>query len=80
MPIINGKEALIRIRENERYKSVPVVLFTTSSLPLDQSFAKRYNAGFVTKPIEAKQMQYITDHFIDHCAEDIQKNIRREAR
>jgi CheY-like chemotaxis protein len=80
MPIINGKEALIRIREMNRYKSVPVVLFTTSSLPMDESFASRYHAGFVTKPIEAKQMEIITDQFINHCSEEIQRNIRREVK
>ncbi|HEV7622090.1 MAG TPA: response regulator [Flavisolibacter sp.] len=77
MPIINGKDVLIRIRQIERYKSVPVVLFTTSSQPQDQSFANQYNAGFITKPLGIQQMEMITEQFIDHCAEEIRKNIRR---
>src|SRR5437868_2797773 len=49
MPLVNGKEVLKKIREIDRLESVPVVLFTTSSLPQDQHFARKYNAGFVTK-------------------------------
>lgn len=77
MPILNGKEVLKRIRSDERFESVPVVLFTTSSLPQDQAFAQKYNAGFVTKPLDVAQMELITELFIDHCTDEIKKNIRR---
>ena len=78
MPVLNGKEALMRLRQMERFESVPVVLFTTSSQPYDKTFASRYKAGFVTKPLDVKQMRIITDQFIDHCAEEIRKKIRRQ--
>lgn len=78
MPRLNGKDALIELRKTERFEDTPVVLFTTSSLPLDKNFAERYKAGFITKPIDARQMEMITDNFIEHCTEEIRKNIRRE--
>ncbi|GAC1419539.1 MAG: hypothetical protein NVS1B13_21310 [Flavisolibacter sp.] len=78
MPIINGKEVLMRLRQVDRLHTVPVVLFTTSSLPLDQDFAHQYNAGFITKPLGIKQMEMITDQFIEHCADEIKKNIRKQ--
>ena len=78
MPVLNGKEALVRLRQMDRFTEVPVVLFTTSSQPLDKSFAERYNAGFVTKPLDVRQMEVITDQFIDHCAEDIREKIRKQ--
>jgi CheY-like chemotaxis protein len=77
MPMLNGKETLKKIRELPRFDGVPVVLFTTSSLPIDQSFARQYQAGFVTKPLDVAQMQVITELFIDHCSDEIKKNIRR---
>jgi CheY-like chemotaxis protein len=77
MPLLNGKEVLCRLREMDRFESVPVVLFTTSSLPQDQGYAKKYNAGFVTKPLDVTQMEKITDLFIDHCSDEIRKKIRR---
>ena len=78
MPVINGKETLLRLREMEHFREVPIVLFTTSSQPIDKSFAQRYNAGFITKPIDLKQMAFIADQFIDHCADDIKNKIRRQ--
>jgi len=78
MPVVNGKEVLVRLRQIERFQSVPVVMFTTSSQPQDKHFANKYNAGFVTKPLDVKQMEIITDQFIDHCAEEIRNKIRRQ--
>jgi CheY-like chemotaxis protein len=77
MPVLNGKEVLVRVRQLDKFEMIPVVLFTTSSMPVDKSFAEHYNAGFVTKPLGFEQMEIITRQFIDHCTEDVQKKIRR---
>ena len=77
MPFYNGKEVLKQIRNMKHLETVPVVLFTTSSMPDDEAFAKRFKAGFVTKPLDISQMELITELFIDHCLDDIKKNIRR---
>jgi CheY-like chemotaxis protein len=77
MPLMNGKEALIKIRQMNRYHNIPVVLFTTSSTDFDRNFAKKYNAGFVTKPLDNRQMKNITDRFIEHCTDEVQKHIRK---
>jgi CheY-like chemotaxis protein len=77
MPFFNGKEVLRRIRTIDHFETVPVVLFTTSSMPSDQNFAEKYNAGFVTKPLDVSQMEVITELFIDHCSDEIKKKIRR---
>jgi len=78
MPVINGKETLLRLREIEHFQDVPVVLFTTSSQPIDKSFAKKYNAGFITKPIDVKQMEVIADQFIEHCSEEVRNKIKKQ--
>jgi CheY-like chemotaxis protein len=77
MPMVSGKDVLVRIRQEQRFEATPVVLFTTSSMTLDAQFAKHYNAGFITKPLDAGQMRKITEQFIGHCTEDIQKIIKR---
>src|SRR5262245_42926589 len=41
MPLINGKDVLKKIRTLDYFETVPVVLFTTSSMPNDQSFAEK---------------------------------------
>ena len=78
MPRLNGRETLKQLRKMDRYEEVPVILFTTSSLPVDQEFAHKHNAGFISKPLNARQMDLITDQFIEHCTEEIRKQIRRE--
>jgi CheY-like chemotaxis protein len=80
MPVINGKEVLVRLREMDHLQSVPAVLFTTSSQPIDKSFAEKYNAGFITKPIDVRQMAYIADRFIEHCSNEIKNQIRRQTK
>lgn len=77
MPVLNGRDALKKIKEMPHLTSVPVVLFSTSSSPLDKEFAKKYNAGFVTKPLDVSQMEMITELFIDHCNDEIKRKIRR---
>lgn len=77
MPLLNGKEVLKRLKTLPQFESVPVVLFTTSSSPQDRDFAKKYNAGFVTKPLDVSQMEMITELFIDHCSDEIKRNIRK---
>lgn len=77
MPRLTGKEVLQEIRKSDLFRDTPVVLFTTSSLQQDKDFARRYNAGLITKPIDVKQMEFITTQFIEHCNDDIQKLIKR---
>lgn len=77
MPLMNGKETLLKIRTMERFESIPVVLFTTSSNELDKNFARKHNAGFLTKPLDNWQMKNITDRFIEHCSDEVRRMIRK---
>jgi CheY-like chemotaxis protein len=76
MPVLSGTETLVELRNHDRYCSVPVVLFTTSSQPKDKQFAKDNGAGFITKPLGALQLEVIADRFIDHCIEKVRNQIR----
>ncbi len=76
MPRLDGREALLKIRQMDHLENVPVILFSTSSHPSDKAFANTYNAGFITKPIDYTQLESIINTFIDHCTDDIQKITR----
>jgi CheY-like chemotaxis protein len=78
MPRLNGKEALKKIRDLNRFSETPVVLFSTSSLPHDKEYAHRFGAGFITKPLNVRQIEAIAEEFVSHCADDIRKGIRRQ--
>lgn len=75
MPLVNGKDVLKNIRSIERFANTPVVLFTTSGQLKDKQFAEQHRAGFITKPIDAEQLRTIAEIFVDHCADEVKKNI-----
>lgn len=73
MPRMDGKEALMKVRQMKRFEDVPSILFTTSSQQRDKDFAEEYNAGFLTKPIDYNQIEIIAGKFIEHCSDGIKK-------
>ena len=78
LPKLDGKETLRRIRTLDHLKDIPVIFFTTSISLHDKEFAERHKAGFITKPLNVSQMEAITDQFIEHCTDEIRKNISRK--
>lgn len=77
MPRLNGKETLQKLRAIDGFKEVPAVLFSTSTLPAEAAFAKRFNAGFVTKPLHTPQIHLIVDQLIEHCTDEVKRIINR---
>lgn len=75
MPRLTGRETLVRLREMRQYQMVPVILFSTSSQHYDKEFAQSYNAGFITKPLDYRQMDVIAERFIEHCNDEVKKQI-----
>ena len=75
---MNGKEALKAIRGMSRFENTPIVLFTTSSFLPDKTLAEEFNAGFMTKPLEAREMQAIAAQFMEHCSDEVKKNIQKK--
>jgi CheY-like chemotaxis protein len=78
MPLLNGRDVVQKIRLRKKFEKVPIVLFTTSSQPVDKLFARQYNVGFITKPLNFRQMDVIVDGFIEYCTEDVKKEIRKK--
>ena len=70
MPKIDGKDTLRMLRQKHGYENVPVVVFTTSSLPADSYFAQHYKAGFITKPLDLRQMTSIVERFLEYCSDE----------
>jgi CheY-like chemotaxis protein len=77
MPLLTGKEVLLRLRGSDHFEHIPVVLFSNSTLPSEKAFAECFNALFVTKPLDIHQMNQIVEQFIDHCP-DAQKRFLRK--
>jgi CheY-like chemotaxis protein len=51
MPKISGKQCLVEIRKNKRWKDIPVFIYTTSKREEDKRETKKMGAfDFITKP------------------------------
>ena len=75
MPRMDGKETLKQLRKIEALNEVPVVLFTTSSSPEDEKYANELNAGYLIKPMDTSQLEFVADHLIQYCSEEVKKNV-----
>lgn len=67
MPGMDGRETLIRIKQSDRFKEIPVVLFTTSSSDRDMAFARKWNAEFITKPLVYSELEELAKSFTNLC-------------
>jgi CheY-like chemotaxis protein len=68
MPGMDGKETLVHIKESEPYRTIPVVIFTTSSSDGDKSFAQKWGAEFITKPLIFSELEKLAATFLNFCS------------
>jgi len=68
MPIMDGREVLKILKENEKFKSIPIVILTTSKA--EEDVARSYDMGvnsFVIKPVSfenlVEMIQSITEYW-----------------
>jgi CheY-like chemotaxis protein len=70
LPLIDGREVLMRIKQVESLKSIPVVIFTTSSNPKDVEECYKNGANrYIVKAIDfiqlKKDVECIINYWID---------------
>jgi CheY-like chemotaxis protein len=68
MPRMNGKETLMAIRKHPHYRSIPVVLYTTSNSPADEAFCKEMGASWVSKAPTMEGVRQAAKIFADFCS------------
>lgn len=67
MPILDGKETLSILKKEESYKSIPVVVFTTSNSELDKLFCKKHQVEMITKPPHYKSLENAVLRLLSFC-------------
>jgi CheY-like chemotaxis protein len=68
MPLMDGKQTLTQIKKDPILSEVPVVMFTTSSSPLDKLFCEKHGVKFVTKPIKQVELFETVKVLLSYCA------------
>ena len=73
MPLMDGRQALVKIKGHGHFKKVPVVMFTTSSSHLDKEFAQKWGADFITKPLRYAEVEGLAEEFARRCDVEIDR-------
>lgn len=67
MPVLNGKQLLAILKNEDDFKFVPLIVFTTSSTDGDKEFCNRFNVPMVTKPNGMDAFNNTVQKFLEHC-------------
>ena len=59
MPVMDGKETLLWLKNHNRYSTIPTMVFTTSSRDEDLKLCKSYDCTFFRKPTLYRDLLHI---------------------
>ena len=76
MPRINGKECLSYIKTSSALREIPVIIYTTSSHPMDIEETLQLGASaFITKPSDVKDLVKIIQAIVEGLPIELNKSI-----
>lgn len=67
MPIMDGREALARIRSNKLWAKIPVCIYSTSPPHIFDDLAANYEAVIVRKPDNMEDIIATVKFLLSHC-------------
>jgi CheY-like chemotaxis protein len=79
MPIMNGRECLAELKGSEKYRHIPIVMYSTTSDPAESRFY--YDAGityFLRKPNSFNQLCSALSTFLKNAREEMSKEIKKD--
>jgi len=68
MPIMDGRQLLAILKNEEKLKDLPIVVLTTSSNISDINYCKQFDIELITKPFELSQLYKIAEKLMSYCA------------
>ncbi|MEH2171693.1 response regulator [Nostoc sp.] len=70
LPGIDGRDILDRLKQDNSFKGIPIVVFTTSSNPKDIELCYQKGAnGYLVKPMDAQELKKTIQAFVDYWLE-----------
>jgi CheY-like chemotaxis protein len=77
MPKMNGSELLKRLKRDERFNEIPVIIYTTSVNELEKQACLALGAyDYITKPLSYKQSIDVAQMVVRLCKQ-LQESIRK---
>ena len=71
MPIMDGKEMIVKLRTHSQFKNLPVIMFSTSGSEKDKQFAEDNDAEFISKPASYTELKSLVRQFVNKCRFDV---------
>lgn len=72
MPKLNGVQTLERIKGDNRFNHIPVIIYSTSINPLEKERCLALGAySYITKPISFQESMETTKMFLHFCNEPV---------
>jgi len=67
LPGTDGREVLEQLKQDQSFKEIPIVVFTTSSNPKDIEFCYQKGAnGYLIKPVDSAELERTVQAFVDY--------------
>lgn len=67
LPGTDGREILERLKQDDQFREIPIVIFTTNSDPRDIKFCYQKGAnGYLIKPVKTDQFEKAIQAFVDY--------------
>ena len=67
LPGTDGREVLEQLKQDQSFREIPIVVFTTSSNPRDIEFCYQHGAnGYLIKPVDSDQLERTVQAFVDY--------------
>lgn len=67
LPVQNGIELLVQLRDSESYRRLPVVMFTTGANSPQAKLLREMKVDVIEKPATFGEMQKIVQEFLSYC-------------
>ncbi len=73
LPGTDGREVLAQLKQNQDLKTIPVVIFSTSSNPKDVDACYRHGiSGYIVKPMNADRLNQLVKTFLDYWFQTVE--------
>ncbi len=70
LPGIDGRDILVRLKQDSSFKEIPIVVFTTSSNPKDIELCYQRGAnGYLVKPMDSQELKKTIQAFVNYWLE-----------
>jgi CheY-like chemotaxis protein len=67
MPLMDGKQTLVRIKKDPSLNEIPIVMFSTSSSAMDKAFCSQYGVELITKPAKLATVYTEIEKLLNYC-------------